>query len=706
MTTNDYTPWLSAILTVARHYRIDLSEENIKVNLQWAKDSSLDSTLAHIARQAGLNLKIEKFSPQLLDPWRLPLVVEFEQGQVAVLEKIDQQQQVSVQFSGEQGLAVLLPLDQIKQRATRVLVLRPEISVQDVRIDAYIKPYERNWFWQIVLKDWKRYGDIVLASFIANLLALSAMIFSMQVYDRVIPAQSVPTLWVLAGGVLLAFIFEFALRIARIRISDVIGKRADLKVSDRVFGHALRIKNSERPKSTGSFIAQIRELENIRELITSTTIGAVADLPFFILFLFVLWLVGGHVVWLVVLALPLILIPGILIQRPLARLSVDGMRESSIRSAMLVEAVQGVEDIKLLRAEARFQNQWNHFNDVSANISMQQRFLAGLMTTWTHQLQSGMYVAVILAGSFLVMSGEMTTGALVACSILTSRMLSPIVQISSVMTRWQQAKVARQSLDELMKKPVDQGTTQQLLHRPLLQGSYELNNVLFKYAEQDQQATLAIKQLSIKAGERVAILGKNGAGKTTLLQLMAAMQTASSGSVTLDGLDIGLIDPSDVRRDVGLLNQNAHLFYGPIRENVVMGAPLASDQDILNALELTGALGFVQAKQDGLNHLVMEGGLGLSGGQKQALLLARTLIRQPNVLLLDEPTAWLDEVSEKQLIQRMDSWLAHRTLIVATHRMAVLSLVQRIIVVNNGQIVMDGPRDQILSQSRGGAAPA
>lgn len=706
MTNDDYTPWLSAILTVARHYRIDLSEENIKVNLQWAKGGTLDGTLLHIARQAGLNLKIEKFSPQLLDPWRLPLVVEFEQGQVGVLEKIDQQQQVSVQFSGEQGLAVLLPLEQIKQRARRVLVLRPEISVQDVRIDAYIKPYERNWFWQIVLKDWKRYGDIILASFIANLLALSAMIFSMQVYDRVIPAQSVPTLWVLAGGVLLAFIFEFSLRIARIRISDIIGKRADLKVSDRVFGHALRIKNSERPKSTGSFIAQIRELENIRELITSTTIAAVADLPFFVLFLFVLWLVGGHLVWLIILALPLILIPGILIQRPLARLSVEGMREASIRSAMLVEAVQGVEDIKLLRAEPRFQNQWNHFNDVSASISMQQRTLAGFLTTWTHQLQSAMYVAVILAGSFLVMSGDMTTGALVACSILTSRMLSPIVQVSSVMTRWQQAKVARSSLDELMKKPVDQASNQQLLHRPLLQGDYELSNVLFKYGAQDQQPTLAIKQLNIRAGERIAILGKNGAGKTTLLQLMSAMQTASSGSVRLDGLDISLIDPSDVRRDVGLLNQNAHLFYGTIRENIVMGAPLASDEDILHALELTGALAFVQAKQDGLNHVIMEGGLGLSGGQKQALLLARTLIRQPNVLLLDEPTAWLDEVSEKQLIQRLDGWLAHRTLVVATHRMAVLSLVQRIIVVNNGQIVMDGPRDQILSQNRGGGAPA
>lgn len=697
MSEKNYMPWLSAILTVAKHYRIDLSEENIKVNLQWSQGASLDGIIQQIARQAGLNLKIQKFSRQLLDPWRLPLVVEFTNGQVGVLEKIDHQQQVSVQFSGEQGLAVLLPFDDIAQQAKRVMILRPEVSVQDVRIDAYIKPYQKNWFWQIVLKDWKRYGDIALASLIANMLALSAMIFSMQVYDRVIPAQSIPTLWVLAGGVLLAFIFEFVLRIARIRISDVIGKRADLKVSDRVFGHALRIKNSERSKSTGTFIAQIRELENVRELITSSTIGAVADLPFFFLFLFVLWLVGGKLVLLVILALPLILIPGFLIQRPLAKLAVEGMRESSIRSAMLVESVQGIEDIKLLRAEPRFQNQWNHFNDVSASISMKQRFLAGMLTTWTNQLQSGMYVAMILAGSFLVMQGDMSTGALVACSILTSRMLSPIVQISSVMTRWQQAKVARSSLDELMKKPVDQAAQQQLIHRPLLQGYYDLSNVQFKYAAQDNMPTLAIKQLQIRAGEKIAVLGKNGAGKTTLLQLLSGMQTTSTGSVKLDDLDITMIDPADIRRDVGLLNQNAQLFYGTIRENIILGSPLASDQEILDALSLTGALAFVQAKQDGLNHLIMEGGLGLSGGQKQSLLLARTIIRQPNVLLLDEPTAWLDEVNEKQLIQRMGEWLGHRTLVVATHRMAVLSLVDRIIVVNNGQIVMDGSKEQVLA---------
>jgi ATP-binding cassette subfamily C protein LapB len=700
MSELNYTPWLSAILIVAKHYRIEYSEENIRVNLAWDQGDSVENMVTLISRQVGLNHKFEKFSEKFLDPWRLPMIAEFNNGQVGVIERLDKLGNVAVQFSGEQGLSVLLQRQEVHQSIKRVLILRPEIAIQDARVDGYIAPYKKSWFWQIVLKDWKRYGDIMLASLIANILALSGMIFSMQVYDRVIPAQSIPTLWVLAGGVLLAFVFEFILRVSRIRISDIIGKRADLKVSDRVFGHALRIKNSERSKSTGTFISQIRELESVRELVTSTTIGAFADLPFFFLFLFVMWLVGGQLVFVVLIALPLILIPGLLIQRPLAKLSVDGMRESSIRNAMLVESVQAIEDIKLLRAEPRFQNQWNHYNEVSASISMKQRFLSGMLTTWTQQLQTLMYAAMVLAGSFLVMEGEMTTGALVACSIMTSRMLSPLSQIAGIMTRWQQAKVARTSLNELMSKPVDQEDHQRLVHRPLIQGHYELHNAIFKYVKEDPTPTLAIKNLKIKAGEKIAILGKNGAGKTSLLQLLSGMQTIESGSIKLDGIDLGLIDPADVRRDMSLLNQNAHLFFGTIRDNLTMGSPLIGDQEILQALTLTGALDFIQAKSEGLNHLIQEGGIGLSGGQRQSLLLTRTLIRQSNIILLDEPTAWLDEVSEKQLIGRLQQWMVGKTLIVATHRMAVLNLVDRIIVMNNGQVVMDGPKEQILQQTK------
>lgn len=701
--TLNYQPWLQAILTVAQHYRIQPSEEQIRLQLDWNKYQNIDDLLQIVTKQLGLNYRRADFSKDVLNPWRLPVVIEFKDGQVAVIEKEDQQGNASLQLSGDQGLSQTFDLKALQANAKQVFIFRPETSIPDARVDEYIKPYEQSWFWSIVLKDWKRYTDIMVASMIANILALATIIFSMQVYDRVVPSQSVPTLWVLAGGVLIAAIFEFTLRVARVYLSDIIGKRADLKISDRVFGHALRIRNKDRSKSTGSFISQIRELEGVRELVTSTTISAIADLPFFLLFLAIFWVIGGNLFWVMLIVVPLMIIPSILAQKKLAQLAQEGMREGAIRNAILVEAVQGIEDIKLLRAEARFQNQWNHMNEVSADVSMRQRKITGWLNAWTQKIQGLTYAVVVLVGCFAVMKGDMTTGALVACSILSSRMLGPISQITGVLGRWQQAKVAKQGLDELMKKPVDRPDRAQLIHRPTILGNYEFKGVLFKYSEDDPRPSVVIPQLKIKAGEKIAILGRNGAGKSTLLQLLAGMQTPIQGKISLDGVDQNLIDPDDIRRDMTLLNQNAQLFYGTIRENLTLGAPLATDHDIINALKLANALEIVEQKKEGLDHVVLEGGTGFSGGQKQSLLLARSILRNPSILLLDEPTAALDDVSERTLINNLKEWSAHRTLIVATHRPAVLQLVDRIIVVHEGKIVKDGPRNEILNSSQANA---
>jgi ATP-binding cassette subfamily C protein LapB len=665
--------------------------------------------LALITRQVGLNIRQADFSTDVLNPWRLPVVVELNDGQVAVIEKVDAAGNVSLQLSGDQGLSQSFSVQQLQAHAKRVYIFRPETSVPDARVDEYIKPYEKSWFWDIVLKDWKRYTDIMVASMIANILALATIIFSMQVYDRVVPSQSIPTLWVLAGGVLIAAIFEFVLRIARVYLSDIIGKRADLKISDRVFGHALRIRNKDRARSTGSFISQIRELEGVRELVTSTTISAIADLPFFFLFLVIFWMIGGNIFWVMLLVVPLMIVPGFLVQKKLAQLATEGMRESAIRNAILVEAVQGIEDIKLLRAEARFQNQWNHMNEVSADVSMRQRKIVGWLNAWTQKIQGLTYAIVVLVGCFAVMKGDMTTGALVACSILSSRMLAPISQVTGVLGRWQQAKVAKNGLDELMQKPVDRPERAQLIQRKVLLGDYDFKGVVFKYTEDDPRPTLVIPQLKIAVGEKVAILGRNGAGKSSLLQLLAGMQLPVQGKISLDGVDQSLLDPDDIRRDMALLNQNAHLFFGTIRENLTLGAPLATDEEIVRALQITNALEIVEQKKEGLDHTILEGGVGFSGGQKQALLLTRLLLRNPNIVLLDEPTASIDDVSEKVLIQHLKQWLGHRTLVVATHRPAVLQLVDRIIVVHEGKIIKDGPRDAILNpqhQPNAGGASA
>jgi ATP-binding cassette subfamily C protein LapB len=698
--TLNYQPWLQAIITVAQHYRMQPAEEQIRLQLDWNKYTNIDDMLSIITRQVGLNVRKADFSTDVLNPWRLPVVVEFNNGQVAVIEKVDNEGNASLQLSGDQGLSQTFNLHELQANASRVYIFRPETSIPDARVDEYIKPYEKSWFWDIVLKDWKRYTDIMVASMIANILALATIIFSMQVYDRVVPSQSIPTLWVLAGGVLIAAVFEFVLRIARVYLSDIIGKRADLKISDRVFGHALRIRNKDRARSTGSFISQIRELEGVRELVTSTTISAIADLPFFFLFLVIFWIIGGNIFWVMLLIVPLMIIPGFLVQKKLAQLATEGMRESAIRNAILVEAVQGIEDIKLLRAEARFQNQWNHMNEVSADVSMRQRKIVGWLNAWTQKIQGLTYAIVVLVGCFAVMKGDMTTGALVACSILSSRMLAPISQVTGVLGRWQQAKVAKNGLDELMQKPVDRPDRAQLIQRKVLSGDYDFKGVVFKYTEDDPRPTLVIPQLKIHAGEKVAILGRNGAGKSSLLQLLSGMQLPVQGKISLDGVDQSLLDPDDIRRDMALLNQNAHLFFGTIRENLTLGAPLASNDQIIRALQITNALEIVEQKKEGLDHLILEGGVGFSGGQKQALLLTRLLLRNPNIVLLDEPTASIDDVSEKVLIQHLKEWLGHRTLVVATHRPAVLQLVDRIIVVHEGKIIKDGPRDAILNPAQ------
>jgi ATP-binding cassette, subfamily C, bacterial LapB len=706
MSTINYQPWLQSVLIIAKHYRLESSEEHLRLQLDWNKNQSIDDILHIMSRQIGLSLKKVDFNEDVLNPWRLPILIEMQNGQIGVLAKLNAEGYASIQFSGDQGLFQTIDLETLKANAIRTYILRPEKSVADIRIDEYVKPYEESWFWSIVLRDWKRYLDIMLASLIANILGLAAVLFSMNVYDRVIPAQSISTLWVLAAGVLIATIFEFCLRVARIYLSDIIGKRADLKISDRVFGHALRIKNKERSKSTGTFISQIRELEGVRELVTSTTISAIADLPFFFLFLAIFWFIGGNLFWIMVFIAPLMVLPGFFIQKPLAKLASEGMREGAIRNATLVETVQGIEDIKLLRAESRFQNQWNHVNEVSADISMRQRKLVSVFNTWSQKIQGLAFVIVVLVGCFAVMDGSMTTGALVACSILSSRMLAPIAQISGILGRLQQAKVAKASLDALMKKPVDQVEKAHLIHRTVLNGSYALNNVVFKYNSNDEKETLSISKLQIKAGEKIAILGRNGVGKSTLLQLLSGMQEPIQGSIQLDNIDLGLIDPSDVRRDTGLLNQDAHLFFGTIRENLTLGAPLATDQEILDVLKITGALNFVLSKKEGLDYQVLEGGRGFSGGQRQTILLARLLLCQPNIILLDEPTAAIDDVSEKLLIDQLKNWIGSKTLIVATHRRAVLDLVDRIIVLHDGKVVADGTKAQILQQTSSKAGEA
>jgi ATP-binding cassette subfamily C protein LapB len=691
----DVQPWMQAILLVAQHYRLDVSEESVRIAGQ-RTDRVLEDVLRQMARQAGLTVKFSGRQRQPLGQWRTPLVVELDDGQVGVVQSISGDE-LGIALSGDQGLQQRMPLADLDQRVRRTVILRPARPLSDVRTDDYVQPFDEHWFRRIVLRDLRPYGNVMVASLVANLLGMAGVLFSMQVYDRVVPAESLPTLYVLFGGVLLAVLFDFTLRIMRLRITDLLGKRADLRISDLVYGHALRLRNSVRPKSTGTFISQLRELEQVRDLITSSTATALADLPFFFLFLFIFYLIGGPLVAIPVVALVVMLLPGLLYQRKLARLANANMRESALRNAMLVESVQGMDDIKALQAEQRFQEQWNHYNAATADTALQLRGLTNGLVTWTQTVQSAVFAVVILFGAPMVIAGDLTTGSLVAASMLASRMMAPMAQLNHVLTRWQQAKVALKGLNNLMEQPVDHPDGSKRVHLTAIQGDFHLKQAAFRYAA-DGPAVLEVADLRIRPGEHIAVLGRNGAGKSTLLQALAGAMDIATGEVTLDGIALAHLDPADLRRDVGLLHQQARLFHGTLRDNLVLGAGRASDQEMLAALAITGALDFVRRLPKGLDHLVLEGGLGLSGGQRQSLLLSRLLLRQPHVLLLDEPTASLDDVTERRLLDELKRWCDGRTLVVATHRLSVLQKVDRIIVVDNGRIVIDAPRDVALAR--------
>ena len=697
--------WAQAIGYVAGHYRVNGSAGALRADAPWLSGKVRTAALTHLARQAGLSFTALSPSQETLSAWRLPIIVQLAKGELGIVERFDGDDTVDVRFIGERSGSNRVSLRELLPDVRYVAALRPLSALKDSRADAYVSRYRPDWLRSLIVGDIKPYGSVMLAALLINVLSLSGILFSMQVYDRVIPAKSYPSLYVLAFGVLIASLFGFLLRLARGHLTDLLGKRADIRISDRVFGHALRLRNSAIPRSTGSFLSQLRELEQIRETIASSVVSSVVDLPFLFLFLLVLALIAPQLAWIAPVAALLMVLPGLLLQKRLATLANQAAHESTLRNAVLVESVQGLEDIKLMQAENRFLQQWNGYIQITAESGLRTRRLTQGLLNWGIAVQSLVYAAVVMMGAPLVIEGEITTGSVVAASMLASRMIAPMAALCGVLARWQQVKAAKEGLDNIMQLPVENQGEEQRIHQDVLLGHYRFDNAQFRYRADDPIIPLRIGRLEVAPGERIAVLGRNGAGKSTLLQAMAGGMELVSGEARLDELSLPHIDIEDVRRNVGFLTQNARMFHGTLRENIALGAPNAADDDIFSALHISGAAEFVKKLPKGLDHPIMEGGAGLSGGQRQSILLARMLLRDPNIVLLDEPTASLDEHAEREFIQRLGQWLGHRTLIVATHRVPVLELVERIVVLKEGQLVMDAPKAQALSAGRTTQAP-
>ena len=557
------------------------------------------------------------------------------------------------------------------------------------------------WFWKVIWRFRGYYYQVILATIIINFLALVSSLYVMNVYDRVIPNQAYETLWVLSIGVVLAILFEFAAKMIRGHLTDIAGKKADLIISSALFRRVMALRLADRPASSGSYANNLREFESVRDFMTSASLLTLVDLPFLLLFITVIGIVGGKLALVPLIIIPIVVIVGLLVQRPLSRYINESMKESSQRSGLAVEAIEGIETLKTNNATSWAQQRWDEYTAKTSASSIKVKDTSNLMVNFAVAMQQLNTVFLVLVGTYLIhaenTAERITMGALIASVILSGRALAPLAQIAGLATRFQQAKLALQGVNDIVSRPIERSPERKYITLDNVQGAITFENVSFKY-QQDSSSAVSDLRITIRPGEKVGILGRIGSGKSTMLKLASGLYDTEKGNVTLDGVDMRQLDPNFLRNQVVLLSQAPRLFLGTLRENMDLARTdgYSTDQDLLVALKRFGLDKIIRNHPRGLDMPLGEDGLGLSGGQKQIIALARMTLRDPRVVLLDEPTTSLDQATERIALNAIAQWGRDRTMLLVTHRPQVLQIVNRIIVMDNGKVVMDGPRDLVL----------
>lgn len=648
-------------------------------------------------RRAGITARMLEYPLDEISPTLMPVLLELHNGRSVVLVERNSDQVVVLDPLNGGGRQSLLVVDLAAEYSGRALFARPQYR-SDGRSGNYGRESEEHWLKGALKASWRAYAATGVAALMTNLLAISAALFAMQVYDRVVPNDAFDTLWILVTGVVLAMILEFVLRSLRAHILDVTGKRLDLTLSSRLFAQVLQIRLQAKPATVGAFSTQVREFESVREFFTSTTAAAVSDLPFVFLFLTVILLIGGSIVWVPLVAIALMLLPGLVVQRTLASLSRQNLREGAVKSSVLLEAIENLETVKASRAEGRLIQQWESLSAELCRSAVSARTITALLSHGALLVQQLSYVAVVTVGVYQISAGEMTIGALIACSLLVARTIGPVAQSAGTLARWQHVKVALEGLDGLMNSPVERPAGRSFARPHRLQGHYVLDGVQSRY-HADTRLALDISKLEIKPGEHVALLGGNGAGKSTLLRLLSGLTNAERGRLLLDDLSISQIDPAELRRQIGYLPQDSVVFYGTLRDNLMLDDSGQSDEELFEVLDGVGLGAFVRLHPLGLD-MLLEGNASVSGGQRQAIGLARLLLQDPRIVLLDEPTAAFDQESEARVIRYLLAWLEGRTLILSTHKRALLTLTERALVLRQGTLAMDGALSSIVSENQ------
>ena len=692
---------VQGLVELCRVQGVSTSAAQLSDGLPREEDGSLSVELAPLAlRRANMSCRISQEPLASLPEASLPVLVFLRDGRCVVLEELAGEEARLVLPETGGGRSVWTRSELAAMADGRILVSRP-IDIVSKRLDEP-KQDRRHWILGPVLDNWWIYRDVVLASFAANLLAVATALFSMQVYDRVVPNNAFDTLWILASGVGLAIVLEFALRLMRASLVDVSGRDLDLRLSAQLFAKVAHMRLAHQPASTGVMANQVRDFATVREFFTSGTVTAICDLPFVAIFIGVIWFIGGPVAWVVVAGVVLTVMPGLVMQKRLARASKENAREAAALNGLLLETISNLETVKASRAEGRLQRAHAQLNATMATTAVKTRNLTTIMTQLVNAVQRLAYAGVIIAGVYLISAGQLTVGSLIACTLLATRTMSPMGQVANLLARWQQVRAALEGLDRIMTLPVERPAGRHFVRAPAMQGAYRIEDLVFRH-DKESPPVLQIGEMRVGAGEKIALLGGNGSGKTTLLRHLAGLIDPESGTVLIDDLSLKQIDPIDRRRQIGYLPQSVALFQGTLRDNLLLDHGLHSDEELLAALDAVGLGSFVRRHVRGLD-LMIHGNANVSGGQRQSIGLARILLQDPRIVLLDEPTSALDHVTEGRVIQHLKTWLEGRTTVISTHKRELLGLTERAVVLKEGKIVRDGDLMQILNTARANSA--
>lgn len=694
-------PLLDCLEILAKIHDRPISRTVLRAGLPLVQNRLTVELVSRAARRAGLSSRILKRSLNEFNTIELPAILLLKNRRACVaVAAAPEDGTLTVIWPESEGTQIVSCKELGDLYMGYAVFVKPKYRIDDQRISHPIDR-SKNWFWGTIFSSWRIYRDVLVASFLINLFSLATPFFIINAYDRIIPNAAFETLWVLAGGITIIYIFELILRGLRGYFIDSAGKKSNIILSSILLEKVFGLRMEARPKSVGSFTKQLQQFESIRDFITSFSITALVDLPFALLALFAIWYIGGGLVWISIVCILLILAYAFIIQIPLKKSVGKSYHADAQKNAILVEGLSGIETIKILGAENKIQRAWEESVSYIATWSARTRFLSSSVSHVSHFLQNLSVILIIISAVYRLSRGEMSGGGLIACVILTRRATSPMTQVVSLMTRFHQARNSLKTLNKIMELPSERPAEKVFLHRVNFKGAITLQNVTFVYPGSTSEVLRNIN-LHINPGEKVGIIGPIGSGKSTMGKLILGLYQPTKGMVAMDGTDIRQIDPAELRNFIGYVPQDVVLFQGSVRDNIILGTNDIDDSTIFRAAQIAGVSQFVAKNPMGFDMPVEEQGRNLSGGQRQTIALARALLLDPPILVLDEPTSAMDNRSESMIRANMLKILHNKTTIIITHRISLLEIVDRIIVLNNETIVADGTKQYILEALKNG----